>query len=49
MLDAEEFQAVDIPELEEEDALSDDDVILEPGDDPIQGKVAQRPLVPLDR
>jgi hypothetical protein len=49
MSDAEEFQAVYVPELEEEEALSCDDVIPEPGDDPDQGEVARRPLVPLDR
>jgi hypothetical protein len=49
MSDVEEFQAVDVLELEEEEALSDDDVIPELGDDPDQGEVARRPLVPLDR
>jgi hypothetical protein len=49
MSDAEELQAVDVPELGEEEALSDDDVIPKPGDDLDQGEVVPQPLVPLDR
>jgi hypothetical protein len=49
MSDTEKFQAVNIPELDEEEALSDDDIVPELGDDPVQGEVARRPLVPLDR
>ncbi len=49
MSNAEEFQVVDVPELEEEEALFDNDVIPEPVDDPNQGEVAIRPLVPLNR
>jgi hypothetical protein len=49
MSDTEEFQAVDVHDLEEEEALSDDEVIPEPVDDPNRGEVGPRPLVPLDR
>jgi hypothetical protein len=49
MSDTEEFQTVDVPDLEEEEALSDNEVIPEPVDDLNQGEVALRPLVPLDR
>jgi hypothetical protein len=49
MSDTEEFQAVDIHDLEEEEALSDDEVILEPADNPNQREAGPRPLVPLDR
>jgi hypothetical protein len=49
MSDTEEFQAVDIHDLEEEEALSEDEVIPEPVDNPNQGEVGPRPLVPLDR
>jgi hypothetical protein len=49
MSDTEELQAVDIHDLEEEEALSDDEVIPEPVDNPNQGEVGPRPLVPLDR
>jgi hypothetical protein len=49
MSNAEEFEIVDVPELEEEDALSDDEVMPELGDNPIQGGIVLRPLVPLDR
>jgi hypothetical protein len=49
MSDTEEFQAVDVHDLEEEEALSDDEVIPELVDDPNQGEVALRPLMPLDR
>jgi hypothetical protein len=49
MSDVEEFQAVNVLELDEEEALSDDDVEPELGDDPVQGEVDRRPLVPLDR
>jgi hypothetical protein len=37
MSNAEEFEAVDVPELDEEKALSDDDVMPELGDDLAQG------------
>jgi hypothetical protein len=49
MSNAEEFETVDVPELEEEDALSDDEVMPELGDNPIQGGIVLQPLVPLDR
>jgi hypothetical protein len=49
MSNAEEFETVDVPELEEEDALSDDEVMPELGDNPVQGGIVLRPLVPLDR
>jgi len=49
MSNAEEFEAVDVPELEEEEAMSDDDVMPELGDDLVQGEMVHRPLVPLDR
>jgi hypothetical protein len=49
MSDTEEFQAVDIHDLEEEEALSDDEVIPEPVDNPNRGEVGPRPLLPLDR
>lgn len=49
MSNAEEFEAVDVPKLEEEEALSDDDVMPELGDNPVQGEMVHRPLVPLDR
>jgi hypothetical protein len=38
MSDTEEFQAVDIHDLEEEEALSDDEVIPEPVDNPNLGE-----------
>jgi hypothetical protein len=49
MSNTEEFETVDVLELEEEDALSDDEVIPELGDNPVQGGIVHRPLVPLDR
>jgi hypothetical protein len=49
MSNAEEFEALDVPELEEEDALFDDDVMPELGDNPVQGEMVHRPFVPLDR
>jgi hypothetical protein len=49
MSDTEEFQAVDIHDLEEEEALSDDEVIPEPVDNPNLGETGPWPLVPLDR
>jgi hypothetical protein len=49
MSNAEEFDAVDVPKLEEEEALSDDDVMPKLGDDLVQGEMVHRPLVPLDR
>jgi hypothetical protein len=49
MSNAEEFEAVDVLELEEEEALSDDEVMPELGDNPVQGEMVHRPLVPLDR
>jgi hypothetical protein len=48
MSNAEELEAVDVPELEEEDALFDDDVMPELGDNLVQGEMVHRPLVPLD-
>jgi hypothetical protein len=45
MSDIEEFQAVDIHDLEEEEALSDDEVIPEPVDNPNQGEVGPLLLV----
>jgi len=49
MSNAEEFETVDILEREEEDALSDDEVMPELGDNLVQGGIVLRPLVPLDR
>jgi hypothetical protein len=48
MCDTEEFQAIDIHDLEEDEALSENKVIPEPVDNPNQGEVGPRPLVPLD-
>jgi hypothetical protein len=48
MSNAKEFKTVDVPELEEEDALFDDEVMPELGDNPVQGGIVLRPLVPLD-
>jgi hypothetical protein len=46
----EEFEPVDVPKLEEEEeALSDNEVMPELGDNPVQGEMVLRPLVPLDR
>jgi hypothetical protein len=49
MSNAEEFQVVDVPELEEEEALSEDDDAADQDDEPVQGVVALLPLVPLNR
>jgi hypothetical protein len=43
MSDAEEFQAVDVPELDKEEALSDDDIVPKLGDDPVQGRWPDSP------
>jgi hypothetical protein len=39
MSNAEEFETVDVSELEEEDALSDNDVMPELDDNPVQGEM----------
>lgn len=49
MSNAKEFETVDVPEPEEEDALSNDEVMPELGNNPAQGGIILRPLVPLDR
>jgi hypothetical protein len=49
MFNAEEFQVVDVPELEEEEVLSEEDDVANQDDDPAQGEEAPRPLVPLNR